>query len=174
MSIIFLGIAGYLGSILYQNSIAEDSFLPVVGGQSTISIFTYPDRIEIQSADGREVMVTLLGRSAKHIQFARSDGQEFVYAIASLGAKSKELVSKYPNLGIKNSHEYMAKGEMSLGDLHIQQLQQVIRNIEEELVRYSAEHEVSMSKVERRTIERKMQDLMLERVEIQRQISERQ
>lgn len=174
MSIIFIGISGYIGSILYQRMFIDGVFTAPVQEQSTNALFTYPDRIEIERVDGRKIEVTLLGRNASHLQFYREDGQEFVYAIESLSVESQELVRKYPSLGIKNAAKYMAEGKLGLEDLHIQQLEQVIRNIDEKLKRYSAEFEVSVSQVERRTIERKMEGLMQERIEMQRQISERQ
>ena len=174
MSIIFIGIAGYIGSILYQRMFIDGVFTAPVEEKSTNALFAYPDSIEIERVDGRKIVVTLLGRNASHLQFNREDGQEFVYAIESLSGKSQELVRKYPSLGIKNAAKYMAQGMLGLEDLHIQQLEQVIRNIDEKLKRYSAEFEVSVSQVERRTIERKMEGLMQERIEMQRQISERQ
>ncbi len=75
MSIIFIGISGYIGSILYQRMFIDGVFIAPVQEQSTNALFAYPDRIEIERVDGRKIEVTLLGRNASHLQFYREDGK---------------------------------------------------------------------------------------------------
>ncbi len=175
MSVIFLGIAGYLGSMLYERAILGDGLLgPAAAEAGEALSYSYPARVELKSADGRAMMVTLLGRSTTHIQFKREDGQEFVYQIDSLDANAQDLVLRYPNVGIKNAAAYMAKGSMGVGDLHVQQLEQNVRQIDDEIDDLSQEYGGSVSKTERRTIQRAVEGLRAEKVELQREISDRQ
>ena len=75
MSIVFLGIAGYLGTILYQRVASSEGPAELaIKNQASDVAYSYPARVEIKSADGRVIQVTLLGRSATHIQFTREDG----------------------------------------------------------------------------------------------------
>jgi hypothetical protein len=175
MSVIFLGIAGYFGSMLYERAILGDGQLePAVAEAGEALSYSYPARVELKSADGRAMMVTLLGRSTTHIQFKREDGQEFVYQIDSLDANAQDLVLQYPNVGIKDAAAHMAKGSMEVGDLHVQQLEQNIRQIDDEIEGLSREYEGSVSKTDRRTIQRTVEGLQAEKVELQREISDRQ
>ena len=99
MSVIFLGIVGYLGSMLYERAVAGDGSLGTAEGEALS--YSYPARVELKSADGRVMMVTLLGRSTTHIQFKREDGQELVYLMDTLDANAQDLVLQYQSVGFK-------------------------------------------------------------------------
>lgn len=174
MSVIFLGLAGYLGSSLYERAFSNESSVGPVSAEGAESDYTYPASIEIKSADGRMMMVTLLGRSTTHIEFTRADGQEFAYPIKSLDADSQALVRRHTNFGIKNTALYMAQGSMEIGDLYVQELEKRVREIEEKMRALSQEYGGSSSKVERRTIRRSVEALQSEKAELQSKISVRQ
>ena len=175
MSVIFLGLVGYLGSMLYERAIAGDYLLGTAEAEAgEVRSYSYPERVELKSADGRVMMVTLLGRSTTHIQFKREDGQEFVYLMDSLDANAQDLVLQYPNVGIKDAAEHMAKGSMELGDLYVLELEKNVRQIDEEIEDLSRQYAGSASQTARRTIQRTVEGLRAEKVELQRKISERQ
>ena len=171
MSVIFLGIVGYLGSILYERALlSEDEVVTeVVEG-----VYAYPASVVIKNAEGSEMMVTLLGRSGTHIQFSREDREEFVYPIDSLDSAAQALVRQYPNGGIKNAAVHMAKGSLEVGDLYVQELEKRIREIDKEVADLSRKYGSSNGNTAKRTIRREVERLQAEKVELQGKISERQ
>ena len=81
---------------------------------------------------------------------------------------------QYSNVGIQNAAAYMAKGSMGLGDLYVQELEKNIRQIDDKIEDLSRKYGSSASKTERRTIKRTVEGLQVEKVALQRKISERQ
>ena len=78
MSVIFLGIVGYLGTILYERASAGSW-----GGSkpaSVVETYNYPARVELESAEGRILAVTLRGRSEKHVQFTRAGRMAYEFS----------------------------------------------------------------------------------------------
>ena len=167
ISIIFLGIVGYLASMLYDRAFLSKA-------QDDGHVYSYPAAVKIKNAVGREMMVTLLGRSGTHIQFARPDSQEFVYPISSLDLAAQTLISKYPNDGIKNVVINMDQGSLELGDLYVQQLKERIQGIDKEVENLSRGYASSNGNTEKRTIGREVEKLQAERVELQGKIADRQ
>ena len=167
ISIIFLAIVGYFGSMLYDQAFLSKA---QAGGHA----YAYPSAVNIKNAVGREMSVTLLGRSGTHIQFTRPDGQEFVYPINSLDLDAQALVGKYPNDGIKNAVVSMDNGSLELGDLYAQQLEKKIWGIDKEVEDLSRGYAISNGNTEKRTMDREMEKLQAEKMKLQDKIPERQ
>ncbi|MDG1301199.1 MAG: hypothetical protein P8R37_06380 [Opitutae bacterium] len=127
LSIIFLGIVGYLGSMLYDRAFLSRA-------QDDGHVYSYPATVNIKDAADREMLVTLLARSGTHIQFARQDSQEFVYPISSLDLATQALIRMYPNDGIKNALEVSEVApQISIKDLHISGMNERLADLHEEL-----------------------------------------
>jgi alpha-galactosidase len=172
MSVFFLGIAGYMGTILYERASAESR-----GGSkpaAVVEMYNYPARVELESAEGRILAVTLQGRSEEHVQFTREDGEEFVYPIASLALEAQTLVRRYPNVRIKNAGIHLNHGSLELGGLYVQQLQEAIQEIDQKVNDLSREYASSVGQTAKRTIRRKVEGLQAEKIELNRKITERQ
>ena len=174
ISIIFLGIVGYLGTMLYNQAFLSKDQDEQIEALSGSHVYSYPAAVNIKNAVGREMMVTLLGRSEMHIQFARQDGKKFVYPISSLDLAAQTLISKYPNDGIKNAVAYMDQGSLKLGDLYVQELEKRIREIDKEVEDLSRGYASSNGNTEKRTIRREVEKLQAERVDLQSKIADRQ
>jgi len=174
ISIIFLGIVGYLGTMLYNQAFLSKDQDEQIEALSGSHVYSYPAAVNIKNAVGREMMVTLLGRSEMHIQFARQDGKKFVYPISSLDLAAQTLISKYPNDGIKNAVAYMDQGSLKLGDLYVQELEKRIREIDKEVEDLSRRYASSNGNTEKRTIRREVEKLQAERVDLQSKIADRQ
>jgi hypothetical protein len=171
MSVIFLGIVGYLGSVLYERAFATDGEVPLV--EEVEVKYQYPVNMVLKNTDGSVIHAIVFGRSERHVQFTR-DGQEFVYPIDSLAEDVKVRLRKYPNVGIKNAAEHMAKGSLELGDLYVQELEKRVNQINDEIKDLSQRYAASVGNVEKRTIRREVEKLNAERVELQQKIAERQ
>ena len=115
--------------MLYDQAFLSKDQDELIEAQAGGHVYSYPAAVNIKNAVGREMMVTLLARSGTHIQFARPDGEEFVYPISSLDLAAQTLISKYPNDGIKNAVAYMDQGSLKLGDLYVQELEKRIREL---------------------------------------------
>ena len=169
-----MGIVGYLGTMLYDQAFLSKDQDELIEAQAGGHVYSYPAAVNIKNSVGREMMVTLLGRSGTHVQFARQDGEEFVYPISSLDLAAQTLISKYPNDGIKNAVAYMDKGSLKLGDLYVQELEKRIREIDKEVEDLSRGYASSNGNTEKRTIRREVEKLQAERVELQSKIADRQ
>ena len=169
-----MGIVGYLGTMLYNQAFLSKDQDEQIEALSGSHVYSYPAAVNIKNAVGREMMVTLLGRSEMHIQFARQDGKKFVYPISSLDLAAQTLISKYPNDGIKNAVAYMDQGSLKLGDLYVQELEKRIREIDKEVEDLSRGYASSNGNTEKRTIRREVEKLQAERVDLQSKIADRQ
>ena len=169
-----MGIVGYLGTMLYNQAFLSKDQDEQIEALSGSHVYSYPAAVNIKNAVGREMMVTLLGRSEMHIQFARQDGKKFVYPISSLDLAAQTLISKYPNDGIKNAVAYMDQGSLKLGDLYVQELEKRIREIDKEVEDLSRRYASSNGNTEKRTIRREVEKLQAERVDLQSKIADRQ
>jgi hypothetical protein len=174
ISIIFLGIVGYLGSMLYDRAFLSKAQDELVEAQAVGHVYAYPSAVNIKNAAGLEMMVTLLGRSGSHIQFARQDSQEFVYPISSLDLAAQTLIGMYPNSGIKNAAMYMDQGSLEIGDLYVQELEKRIRGIDKEVEDLSRGYASSNGNTEKRTIRREVEKLQAEKVKLQGKVTGRQ
>ena len=169
-----MGIVGYLGTMLYDQAFLSKDQDEQIESLSGSHLYSYPAAVKIKNAVGREMMVTLLGSSGTHVQFARQDGEEFVYPISSLDLAAQTLISKYPNDGIKNAVAYMDQGSLKLGDLYVQELEKRIREIDKKVEGLSRGYASSNGNTEKRTIRREVEKLQAERVDLQSKISDRQ
>ena len=134
-----MGIVGYLATMLYDQAFLskdQDEQIEAVSGSH---VYSYPAAVKIKNAVGREMMVTLLGRSEMHIQFARQDSEEFVYPISSLDLAAQTLISKYPNDGIKNAVAHVDQESLEtidnkpLADHHVTGMYKARMDLREEL-----------------------------------------
>lgn len=178
ISILFLGVAGYVSMHLYESWRAgdwlkegADAAEGIIGSVEELS---YPARIEIENIDGATIAITLLARNASHIQFKRSiDEKPFVYPIVQLVSGSKGLVEKYPNTGLMNAGDHIGDFGIELGDAHVEQLRVGIRRIDEKIHRLKLDFSKNEGKTARRTIYRKIQGLERDRVNLEIEIAER-
>ena len=157
ISIIFLGIVGYLASMLYDRAFLSKA-------QDDGHVYSYPAAVNIKNAVGREMMVTLLGRSGTHIQFARPDSQEFVYPISSLDLAAQTLISKYPNDGIKNvvaSEVPEVVPQVRVEDLHISGMNEILVDLHEELRLLGYRGAAAETKAQRRTVSNDIEAIQL-------------
>ena len=157
ISIIFLGIVGYLGSMLYDQAFLSKA---KAGGL----VYGYPGAVNIKNAVGREMMVTLLARSGTHIQFTRPDGQEFVYPISSLDLAAQTLISKYPNDGIKNavaSEVPEVVPQVRVEDLHISGMNEILVDLHEELRLLGYRHAAAETRAQKRTVANDIEAIQL-------------
>jgi hypothetical protein len=173
ISVIFLGIVGYLGTILYKKALGEDLTAEEAG--EAIVLNAYPGRIEIESLDGRVIEVTLLGRNQSYIQFLRDgDEQQFDYPMASLSPDSQTLVLSYPDVWINDQSTIIAEETTdSLEQIYVQNLKIEIGRIDENAELLRKRSGETQSKTDRRTIMRELQALRLQRAELTMKISER-
>ena len=142
IAIIFLGFAGYVGAILYQRATAD-----------------YPALVELESADGRVLSVTLLGRSATHIQFMRKDGQRFVYSLNLLSSGSRALVKRYPVTGLQRADR---AEDVSLSKLHLDGMAEAMAALQEKRRLLGYELYATESKAQKQTVEERIEALGLE------------
>ena len=160
--------------MLYDQVFLSKDQDELIEAQAGGHVCSYPAAVNIKNSVGREMMVTLLGRSGTHVQFARQDGEEFVYPISSLDLAAQTLISNYPNDGIKNAVAYMDQGSLKLGDLYVQELEKRIREIDKKVEGLSRGYASSNGNTEKRTIRREVEKLQAERVDLQSKISDRQ
>ncbi len=160
--------------MLYDQAFLSKDQDELIEAQAGGHVYSYPAAVNIKNSVGREMMVTLLGRSGTHVQFARQDGEEFVYPISSLDLAAQTLISNYPNDGIKNAVAYMDQGSLKLGDLYVQELEKRIREIDKKVEGLSRGYASSNGNTEKRTIRREVEKLQAERVDLQSKISDRQ
>ena len=160
--------------MLYDQAFLSKDQDELIEAQAGGHVYSYPAAVNIKNSVGREMMVTLLGRSGTHVQFARQDGEEFVYPISSLDLAAQTLISNYPNDGIKNAVAYMDQGSLKLGDLYVQELEKRIREIDKKVEGLSRGYASSNENTEKRTIRREVEKLQAERVDLQSKISDRQ
>ena len=160
--------------MLYDQVFLSKDQDELIEAQAGGHVCSYPAAVNIKNSVGREMMVTLLARSGTHVQFARQDGEEFVYPISSLDLAAQTLISNYPNDGIKNAVAYMDQGSLKLGDLYVQELEKRIREIDKKVEGLSRGYASSNGNTEKRTIRREVEKLQAERVDLQSKISDRQ
>ena len=94
--------------------------------------------------------------------------------IDSLDVDVQALVRQYPNVGIKNAAAYLAQGSMDLVDVYVQELEKEIRQIDQKIEGLSREFAISLSQIKRRTIQRMVEGLQVEKIELQNKRSGRQ
>ncbi len=171
LALVFLGLAAYVGQLVYER-VSEHEWSD--DGEKTEALI-YPFEMELESADGRCIDVTILGRNDEFVQFKRKvDGGTFAYPIAGLSAGSRKKVVAYPVTGLTEAQSLLRQGQLTLSQAHIEQLKERIHEIEAELEDLQRRHDISSSKVERRTMQREAEALMRERDALGREIAEKQ
>jgi hypothetical protein len=178
-TIIFLGLASYLGFQLYERY--SDFDWRSLGDKFRITTpsseepqLGFPDEIKIVRQDGRALQIRLLSRNADYIQFERlSDGQAFTYAIDQLNAKSKQRIYQYPDTGLSDAGKLLQSGILTLEDAHVEQIRERIKRIDVELQNIESKYLEAESKVEARTLQRKVEDLVAQRRDLQDEINAR-
>lgn len=165
---IFIGVALYSGSILLEKFTNFDWFKSE-GDTPVLTIYqgpthSYPGDEVLRNIDGNQLDVTLIGRDSDNVEFIRKgDGKRFVYAISKLDAKSQELLSLYPIIGITNS----ASGSTdSLRLINIRNLETEVQTIDDQLSRLKLKIQSTVSTVEARTLTNKYNDLVGRRADL--------
>ncbi len=94
----------------------------------------YPARMELLNAQGKNLKVVLLSRSATKIRFLReSDRSEHIYPIRSLDPLSRKRVEAYPVTGIDLRQSSVAAEQLSREEIHIEQLREENRRLKHEI-----------------------------------------
>ncbi|HAV14415.1 MAG TPA: hypothetical protein DCX06_13130 [Opitutae bacterium] len=176
ISIVFFGIAAYIGFIAYNGWSLGDWF----GGSAkeveveAAEVFSYPGYLEVESSDGRTIEIKLIARNETHIQFERTtDSKRFTYPIASLVAESRSEVLKYPISVLIDAGKHIGEAGIGLEDAYVEQLREAIRRIDEKAVDLNATLSSSQSITEKRTILRKLEEMRSEKNELEAKIAER-
>ena len=167
LSLIFLGVAGY-GVVILYNKIEFDD-LGILEKS-----YTYPDTIRVTNQAGKEIPITLQGRSSSYLEFETTNGQKFVYPIASLSEDSQTLIMKYPDQGISDSASYLSSGGMKLDDVYLVQMEDEKRNLIAKIDELNLKASAAIGDSEQRTYERKIERLQKELADIEAKISKRQ
>lgn len=186
MSVIFLGVAGYLGAILYQRAMdaqlldaarsavaartaaSADTAAPAdaaISGEVSpvaelfggVDVYEYPALVELAGVGGQIMEVVLLRRSATHVQFmGESSNERFVSPLESLGGASRKLVKLYRATGIKHGQEGM------LEDLHLRAVLFKGASLKGKLRLLQLELAAVESNSQKQTVENKIEALVLE------------
>lgn len=166
--ILFVSLVTYVGIELYQRAFPEDLEESDNAIEDLQVRRSFPDIITLESSDGREMEVRLLGRNSDQIQFMRlSDGEEFVHPINTLSTQSQDLVYTYRETRITGASKLFREGRVTLETAHIEQLKEAILRINEKITALKARYKVTGSKTERRTIYREIEELLKERDHLQ-------
>jgi len=173
-AVVLLCIAGYLGNTLYQKWQSGDWFNGSEEDPISFKAKKYPVQMLIESQDGRQIEIRLIARNAEYIQFERElDGERFVYPIDQLVAATRRQVLAYPDTGIINAGKHVADGGLDLDEAHIEQLREEISKVDKEIHSLSVKSTTSVSKTERRTIMRQIEDLNAQRLVLENKIAAR-
>jgi hypothetical protein len=133
----------------------------------------YPVRLQIENMDGEKLDIRLTGRSESNISFTREgDGRSFVYSINDLDSASREKIRDLPALGIKGASKFLNKG-LTLDEVHAEQLRLRAERLSQLMRELQAEASISSSEVERRTLQREYEKHRKERLEILKDLSQR-
>jgi hypothetical protein len=167
---LFLGLTVYLSFELYQRvqdqqlqdqpaKDVEDRALSAKDHSFTTPKksdgLSLPDEIQIVRQDGTRLDVRLTARNDTHIRFERlSDGQVFTFEIDKLDKNSKKRVLAYRSSGLSEKR--------TLEDVYIEQLHVAIARINEKLSVLRAQFAASDSKVEKRTLNGEIRELLAE------------
>jgi hypothetical protein len=170
MSVVFLGIVGYLSTILYERAVAGDEAIDVA--LEPHAIYEYPVSMLLANAEGVEIEATVIGRSATHVQFILG-GEEFVYPLDSLAKPVALELVKYPVVGIQHAEVHLEAGALEVGDLYVLEMQKRVDQIDQEIKVLQRQYAVSVGRVAKRTIQREVEALRAEQGVLQQKISER-
>ena len=193
-AVLFLVVAFFVGTELYERAKDQDLFGPLSGivdfgsssddGQNGLpskdstpkspSIRdwvapTYPARMELVNSEGQPLRVTLLGHDRTHIFFLRhGDDKNFRFAIEDLDKASQEKVNNYPESPMSSTQQENRK----LHALHAQSLELAIERIDQRLHAIRKEHKNCNSKTQRRTLMREYEELKQERLAFEFDVSQ--
>lgn len=188
-ALLFLALAFYVGSELYERAKDKDWLSAPSGGGEKADLDSlpsksnvprspsirdweapaYPARMELSNTDGRQLRVTLLGRDRTHIYFLRhGDDEQFSYAIEDLDTASREKVSAYP----ESQMNHKQKESRKLHALHVRNLEEQIARINERSSAIKKEHRQSGSQTERRTLLREYEQLQQKRLAFEKEMEE--
>lgn len=133
----------------------------------------YPIRLQIENMDGEQLDIRLTGRSETNISFTREDdGRSFIYSINDLNSASRKKIRDLPALGIKEASKFLNKG-LSLDEVHAEQLRLRAERLSQLMRGLQAEASISSSEVERRSLQREYEKYRKERLEILKDLSQR-
>lgn len=190
-ALLFLALAFYVGTELYERAKDKD-WLSAPSRKGDAASFkklpsksnaprspsvqdwkapSYPAKLELANADGKQLRVTLLGRDSTHIYFLRNgDEEEFRYPIQNLNEFSREKVMLYPESGMNKEQKESRK----LHALYVKNLEERIAQIDVRLSAIEKEYKQSNSQTLRRTLMRQYEELKQERLAFELEIGEYQ
>ena len=181
-ALIFLALTFYVGTELYERAKDKDWLSAPTSG-SEVDIVTvpkpppvkdweapsYPAKLELYNKDGRGLRLNLLGRDSTHIYFLRfEDDREFSYSIEDLDEASRRKVRAFPESKLDD------KQNLKLHALHVQNLENKMRLIDERMSAVDKEYRISNSQTERRTLMREFEELEQEYLALENEIEEYQ
>ena len=166
VSLIFFAVVGYSAKLFFNN-------FEYRNGGFEAKLHSYPDEVIIENQKGTEIQVILLGRNSTHLEFNQKDGRKFIYPISSLSNQSQVLVMQYPENGIEDASEYLSTGNIGISDVYIMQLETEMREIRTEIGRLENKATAATSQTESRTLEREINKLREDIVELEDRIAKR-
>ena len=179
LTLLFLGLGGYLGFILYLKwADSEVDASPEI--VESVPKYVYPAELTVENAEGRQIEISLVARDETYIQFHRNgEPTLFTYPITDLSRDSKERVRAYPVVKLLVvSNEPPDEGNdntpLSLEAMHINQLRQVIERIDGRVADLRRQVNSARSRTDRRTAERQIEALLREKQEHEAAIASRQ
>lgn len=184
LSLVFLGIGGYLAFTLYSKWDAEA--VPGAGPAPRVQAdvveqapptYTYPAALIVENVDGRQLEISLVARSDTHIQFRREgESTLFTYPVEDLAEESRERVKNYAvtSLVDADAPTTEASSALSVEEMHIHQLQQAIDRIDVRLADLRRQAGNMQSLTDRRTAGRQIEALLREREAHEANIASRQ
>lgn len=168
LAFVFLGIAVYIGSTLYERGVAFEWFS--IGEKE----YVFPDKATLTKENGDALSVLMTARNENYIQFTRiSDNRVFVYPILNLSEESIELVRKYPLTLIKDAGRFLEDGSMDLDEIYVEQLREHLITIESDIETLRNMRAQSTSVVEIRSYNNKLEQLISEKEDLTIKIGER-
>ncbi|GEM_PF-3505957 len=169
LSLFFFGIISYVGYIMYTRHISLADDQPLVIDSSGY----YPVIMTVESLDGRSMDVELLGRNRTHIQFNRiTDGKFFDYLISSLESKVRAKVEAMP---LSSNEDFrFNQPDHELEGMYIKELRAELEKVRAKMMDVSKKASISVSQIERRTLQREFEKLQSEDLKLQKLILERQ
>ena len=191
VTILFLGIASYVGLLLYESwgkgdwltqkvSETGDDKSATNTGPMALSVedevasLSYPANVSIESLDGRKIDVILVARSASDIQFERSaDGQYFTYPLNELVDESRAMLLAYAETGLIEGVSQSTDTSVTLSDHYSAQLEERITKIEKLIQSKRLQFDATPSKTEKRTLIRQMEKLVRERADLSQKLAVR-
>ena len=151
---LFIGILSIVGFIL-KDDIKEitEPFSLIKENISAPQVRSFPSDETFSNKDGTELQIRLTARNHEFIQFIRiSDEKTFIFPIEDLDPASQAIALSYPNIGLKDSADYLSDKTLSLEQVHIESLREQIGKWNDQVEKLQAKLELTESQSAQRSL----------------------